>query len=328
MTVALSSSAVTQDDGNDPDFAVSIVAGLREPQKRIESKWLYDKRGSRLFDRITELDEYYPTRTENAILRQRAAALRRFVGEGTALVELGSGSSTKTRLLLDALPGLESYAPVDISVSHLRSAANRLSRDYQKLHVHPLLGDFTEEIQLPPQLMDAPKVLFFPGSTIGNFSVDGATDLLASLRKMKNVTALVVGVDLVKSRKILIPAYDDALGVTAEFNLNLLNRMNRELGADFELEAFHHEARWNAAGSRIEMHLVSRRAQRVHILGEQFVFSEAETIHTENSHKFTRERFAGLAADANWKLETMWTDPAGYFGVAVLTTAASRETAH
>ncbi len=319
MTIALSPSVIAPETGRDGDFAGSIIAGLREPQKRIESKWLYDAHGSHLFDRITELDEYYPTRTETGILRQRAVELRRFIREGTALVELGSGSSTKTRLLLDALPELETYVPVDISESHLRSAADRLSRDYRNLCVHPLVGDFTDEIVLPPQLQEAPKILFFPGSTIGNFTVQGATGLLTSLRGMRNVTAFVIGVDLVKSAKTLIRAYDDAEGVTADFNLNLLTRINRELGAHFELSAFHHEARWNAGRSRIEMHLVSRCAQRAHILGEQFLFSEAETIHTENSHKFTVERFAGLAADTGWHSDPMWTDPDGLFGVAVLT---------
>lgn len=324
MTIALPHSVLAPNNKDDGDFGASIITGLREPQKRIESKWLYDAHGSRLFDRITELDEYYPTRIEAEILRQQAVDLRRFAAEGSALIELGSGSSTKTRLLLDALPELKTYVPIDISESHLRSAANRLSRNYRNLRIHPLVGDFTCKVVLPPQLQETAKILFFPGSTIGNFTVQEAGKLLASLRGIKNVSAFVIGFDLIKNVETLIRAYDDAERVTAKFNINLLRRINRELGADFDLSAFHHQARWNAAQSRIEMHLVSSTAQQVHILGEEFLFSEAETIHTENSHKFSAERFVGLATAAGWHSDAIWMDADKLFGVAVLTPHNSR----
>ncbi len=300
-------------------FAGSILAGLKADRKTIESKWLYDARGSRLFDRITELDDYYPTRTETGILEARATDLAAHAPEGAALVELGSGSSVKTRLLLDALPQLAAYVPVDISAEHLTDAAQQLATDYQALEVHPVVADFTGEFDLPETFGGVPKLLFFPGSTIGNFEVEAGVELMRRLRALDNVAAFIVGMDLVKDRQTLLRAYDDGEGVTAEFNLNLLTRINRELGADFDLTAFRHKARWNETESRIEMHLVSRENQAVTVGGESLQFAEGETIHTENSHKYTPERFEELAGRAGWQLTELWTDDNHHFGVAVLT---------
>ncbi len=306
-------------------FAFSILAGLMARRKTIDCKWLYDAEGSRLFDAITDLDDYYPTRTEFAILRDRAAELQTLAAPGCALVELGSGSSVKTRLLLNALPCVGTYVPVDISDGHLERAASRLDAEYPAVKVHPLVADFTAEFSLPASLETVPKILFFPGSTIGNFEVRAAGDLLARLRSIANVSAFVIGADLKKDAATLVRAYDDSEGVTAAFNLNLLTRINRELGADFDPGAFRHEARWNAMKSRVEMHLVSRCVQYVHLLGERIVFEEGETIHTENSHKYDLEQFEALAADAGWNTHRTWIDDAGLFCVAVLTPAAIPE---
>ncbi len=301
------------------EFAQSILTGLSAPQKRIDSKWLYDAYGSQLFDTITELEEYYPTRTELGILRQNVARLQEFAIEGSTLVELGSGSSTKTRALLNVLTGLHSYVPIDISREHLLDAAHHVTNEYPRLNVTPIIGDFTAEITLPTQLSNAPKILFFPGSTIGNFEIDGAARLLGRMRKMPNVTAFVVGVDLVKDTETLVRAYDDSKGVTAAFNLNLLTRINRELEADFDLDSFSHAARWNFEHSRIEMHLVSKVAQEVHLLGNVIRFAADETIHTENSHKYTPELLERTARQEGWSVSQIWTDTDMLFGVAVLT---------
>ena len=301
------------------DFAGSILSGLKAEQKTIESKWLYDAAGSELFDRITTLADYYPTRTETDILAARAGDLAARAPKGAALVELGSGSSVKTRLLLDALPQLAAYVPVDISAEHLTAAAGALAADYSALEVHPVIADFTAPFPLPEAHRERPKLLFFPGSTIGNFEIEAGVALMRRLRTLDNVAAFIIGIDLVKDRDMLLRAYDDSEGVTAAFNLNLLIRINRELGADFDPAAFRHKARWNEAESRIEMHLVSRDNQEVTIGGETVRFAEGETIHTENSHKYTPERFENLAGRAGWSMSALWTDAQHHFGVAVLT---------
>jgi L-histidine Nalpha-methyltransferase len=303
------------------DFAASVLSGLGRPQKRLEAKYFYDEEGSRLFDRICELEDYYPTRTETWILRENAHRLSEILPAGTALVELGSGSSTKTRLLLDVLPEISTYVPLDISQEHLHSAAARIAADYPALRVQPVVADFTSRLTLSPALEEIPKVLFFPGSTIGNFTVPEAQTLLTRLRRLPNVVALVIGVDLRKDVDRLIRAYDDREGVTATFNKNLLVRINRELDGDFEPGYFGHEARWNPTQSRIEMHLVSLRPQTVRIAGHSFEFAEAETIHSENSHKFSVGGFSALASDAGWGSHDVWTDPASLFSVHVLTPA-------
>jgi L-histidine Nalpha-methyltransferase len=301
------------------DFAASVLSGLGRAQKRLEAKYLYDEEGSRLFDRICELEDYYPTRTEASILRENAHRLLEILPAGTALVELGSGSSTKTRLLLDVLPEISAYVPLDISREHLHAAAAHIAADYRALRVQPVVADFTGRLALNPALEAVPKVLFFPGSTIGNFTVPEAQALLTRLRRLPNVVALVIGADLRKDVDRLIRAYDDREGVTAAFNRNLLVRINRELGGDFEPGYFGHEARWNPSQSRIEMHLVSLRSHSVQVAGHVFDFAEGETIHTENSHKFSLEGFRALARDAGWASHDVWTDPASLFSVHILT---------
>lgn len=303
------------------ELVASVLDGLGRPQKCIASKWLYDDEGSRLFDRICKLEEYYPTRTETAILHANAGRLGALVPAGTALIELGSGSSDKTRILLDAVDAFRAYVPVEISERHLRAAATRLAASYPDLAVLPVAGDFTEGVPLPPGLAETAKLLFFPGSTLGNFEPDEAVRFLRRLRAMPAVVGFVVGADLEKDVGRLIAAYDDREGVTAAFNRNLLSRLNRELGADFDVEAFAHEARWNGERKRIEMHLVSRRPQRCHVAGRWFAFAEAETIHTENSHKFTPAGFRALAERAGWNVRECWLDPEALFSVQVLTPA-------
>jgi L-histidine Nalpha-methyltransferase len=302
----------------DPAFLADVVHGLSLPQKTLPCKYFYDAAGSRLFDRICALEAYYPTRTETAILRENARRLAPVTPDGATLLELGSGSSVKTRILLDALPQLGAYAPVDISAEHLRAAAGRIAADYRRLAVHPVVADFTAAFAPPEALRRTPVLLFFPGSTIGNFAPDEAAALLARLRRLAGVRLFVVGVDLRKETSRLLAAYDDAEGVTAAFNLNLLARLNRELAADFDLDAFAHEARWNEEAGRVEMHLVSRGRQTVRIAGRAFDFAPGESIHTENSHKYTRQGFAALAAGSGWRDRETWVDGAGLFSVHVL----------
>ncbi len=305
----------------DPDFAAHVVDGLGRPQKRLAAKYFYDEEGSRLFDRICELEEYYPTRAETRILRENAHRVSEILPPGSALVELGSGSSVKTRLLLDALPDVATYVPLDISSEHLAAAAKRIAADYPKVRVRPVVADFTHAMALPRDIETVPKLLFFPGSTIGNFTLPEAQALMQRLRRLPRLAGLVIGADLVKDTGRLIVAYDDAAGVTAAFNRNLLARMNRELEGDFDLEAFRHEARWIPEQSRIEMHLVSLRPQTVTVANERFVFAEGESIHTEDSHKFTVDGFRTLAGDAGWVPHEVWTDPERLFSVHLLTAA-------
>jgi L-histidine Nalpha-methyltransferase len=304
--------------GVDPDFAEAVLEGLAAERKYLLSKHLYDAEGSALFDRITELEEYYPTRTEAAILRENAGKLAGELPEGAALVEPGAGSGEKTRIVLDAWPGLGAYVPVDISGEHLAAAVAGHRAAYPDLPVHPVVADFAGGFELPEAVGGMPVVVFFPGSTIGNFTKGAARELLAGFRALPGAAGLVLGVDLPKDKERLIRAYDDGEGVTAAFNLNLLARINRELGGDFDLDGFAHEARWNDGESRIEMHLRSRRAQRVTVLGRGFAFAEGETIHTENSHKFSVEAFREIAAAAGWAPVDLWLDGEGLFSVHVL----------
>lgn len=300
------------------ELVADAVAGLSSRPKQMSPKWFYDARGSSLFEDITRLPEYYPTRVETAILRQRATEIASLADPGTALVELGSGASVKTRLLLDQLPEGGTYAPLDISIDFLAETARLLQADYAHLNIVPVAADFMQPVDLPEPLETMPKLLFFPGSTIGNFARADAAALLRRLRRWHGVTALVLGADLVKPREALIRAYDDDAGVTSRFNKNLLARLNREAHADFELDAFDHEARWNETHQRIEMHLVSRKAQSVTIDGRTFAFADGESIHTENSHKFTPESLEDLAAASGWQFDRMWTDDDENFAVAVL----------
>ena len=297
----------------------SAMKGLRRSRKWMESKWFYDDAGSALFEQITHLPEYYPTRTETAILRDNADRLAAFLPHGSALVELGSGASRKTRILLDAAPGLGAYVPVDISEGFLRETAARLADDYPDLVVVPVVGDFTGEVTLPRPIAERGKTIFFPGSTIGNLDQLDAVNLLKRMRGWEAVDAFILGVDLVKDPATLVRAYDDAAGVTAAFNLNLLERMNREIGALFNLSAFRHEARWNAAKERIEMHLVSLRDQVVPVGRADIAFSEGESIHTENSHKYTLDRIETMAAESGWSVSQFLRDEDHLFAVVVLT---------
>ena len=303
------------------DFAKDVLSGLAKPQKAIPPKYFYDAEGSRLFEAITELAEYYPTRTEVALLRRTAGEIAALIPPGAALVEFGSGASTKTRILLDAAPQIGVYVPIDISKAALDAAAAEIRRDYPKLPVAPLTDDFTNALNLPSSVQGRPVVGFFPGSTIGNFTPDEARTFLASARRLLGEGAsFLVGIDLVKDERTLVAAYDDALGVTAAFNKNLLSRINRELGGDFHVERFAHRAVWNAAGSRIEMHLESLRDQQATVAGRTFSFSAGETIHTENSCKFTVEGFSALAEKAGWTLDRAWSSEQPAFAVVLLRT--------
>jgi dimethylhistidine N-methyltransferase len=303
----------------DTAFGRDVVQGLSKPSKRLPSKYFYDAAGSALFEQICDLPEYYPTRTETALMREIAPALAARLPEGAALVEYGSGASTKTRLLLDAAPQLHAYAPIDISRSALEAASAAIRRDYPDLMVEPVLADFTAAFDLPPCARDRPLAGYFPGSTIGNFTPGEATAFLARARRLLGAGArFILGTDLVKDIPTLIAAYDDAQGVTAAFNLNLLVRINRELDGDIDLAAFEHRAVWNAEKTRIEMHLVSLADQTVEAAGRRFRFARGETIHTENCRKFTRESIAAMAGRAGWRMEAMWVSPAPEFAVALL----------
>lgn len=297
----------------------SALAGLQATPKTLDSKWFYDATGSALFEEITQLEEYYPTRTETAILHDQAARLVRHVPAGATLVELGSGASLKTRILLDALPELGTYVPLDISAGFLAQAAEGLRTAYPGLRISPVVTDFMQGFTLPATLADQRKVAFFPGSTLGNLAPEDAVDLLNRVRNWGQVEAFILGVDLVKDPQTMILAYDDPQGVTAAFNLNILARLNREVGADFALDRFGHEARWNAEAARIEMHLVSTVAQKVQLGAAEVAFAAGESIHTENSRKYTRASITQIAEAAGWQLDDFLTDPKAWFGVCVLT---------
>ncbi len=305
------------DESRRAEDLAQILAGLGSPQKTLSPKFFYDERGSALFERITELPEYYPTRTEIAILRRHARELAALVGPQASLIEFGSGSSTKTRILLEHLEALAAYVPVDISPVQLHSAAAEIAADFPHIEVLPVAADFTRPFQLPqPRVMPLRNIVYFPGSTIGNFGPESALDLLRVMHQEAGEDgALLIGVDLRKDRAVLERAYNDAEGVTAAFNLNMLTRLNREFGANFDPGAFAHRAVYAEEAGRIEMHLVSRRAQTVRIAGETFRFREGETIRTECSYKYTLEQFAELAGSAGFSVHTVWTDDDRLFSV-------------
>jgi dimethylhistidine N-methyltransferase len=298
----------------------TVLEGLRRPQKTLPPVYFYDERGSHLFDRITELPEYYLTRTELAIMREYGPEIGSLVGARAAIIELGSGSSMKTRLLLDALREPAAYLPVDISRAHLMQAARGLAADYPHLEVLPICADFSAPFDLPrPRLAPKRNVVYFPGSTIGNFHWGEAYALLLSVARIARAGgALLIGVDVKKDRATLESAYNDAQGVTSQFNLNMLVRLNRELDATFDLDAFRHRAVWNEAKNRIEMHLVSQRAQTVFVAGERFEFRAGEHILSECSYKYTPTQFATLASEAGLEVRRVWTDAAGMFSVQYL----------
>jgi dimethylhistidine N-methyltransferase len=301
-------------------FRAELIAGLSRPQKAVSPKWFYDAAGSELFEEITRLPEYYPTRQEAALLRALAGELTAGFGDNAVLVEFGSGASEKTRILLDAAPTLGAYVPIDISPDALNAAAASIAEAYPHLQVAPMVGDFLNLAPLP-ELGRGRRIGFFPGSTIGNLEPDQAVAFLANARERLGPNALfILGVDLVKDEATLVAAYDDAQGVTAAFNKNLLVRANRELGADFDLDSFAHEARWNAEASRIEMHLRAERDMAVHLGGETFDFLAGETIHTESSRKFTEAAVGALAEAAGWRLVVFRNSPAPSVALAILAT--------
>ncbi|KQP62222.1 dimethylhistidine N-methyltransferase [Methylobacterium sp. Leaf112] len=303
-------------------FEDDVVAGLSAPQKFLSAKYFYDAAGSDLFEAITRQPEYYPTRTELGILDTRGAEIAACLPARANLVELGSGSTVKVRRLLVHRPDLAAYVPVDVSETFLHSEAETLAADFPNLAIAPVAADFTRAFTLPDGLSHDAVAGFFPGSTIGNFEPPQATYLLAHFGRVLGPGAtLIVGVDLVKDRTVLEAAYDDAAGVTAAFNCNLLIRIAGELGAILDVEGFGHRALFNADASRIEMHLVSRRAQTIHLAGHTFAFAEGETIHTENSYKYTLDSFRTLAVAAGWMPQAAWTDAEGLFSIHALTRA-------
>ncbi|NQW00579.1 MAG: L-histidine N(alpha)-methyltransferase [Rhodospirillales bacterium] len=302
---------------DDQDFLSAVVDGLAAERKSIPSKFFYDEAGSRLFDEICGLAEYYPTRTEMLILEKFKDQMAALAGTHCHLVELGSGSSIKTRTLMQALDRPLGYIPIDISRDHLMQSAQSFSQLFADVPVAAICADYTTAFDLPA-IAVGQYVGFYPGSTIGNFTPDEAVVFLQRLKHKLNGGGLLIGVDLIKDTAILNAAYDDARGVTAAFNKNLLVRCNRELGADFELAAFAHRAFYNEAECRIEMHLVSTRAQQVGIADQVFAFAEDETIHTENSYKYSIDGFHTLARRAGLTPVQVWTDPAKLFSVHYL----------
>lgn len=301
------------------DFMGDVLAGLALAQKRIAPKYFYDAPGSALFDRICELEEYYPTRTELGILHRHAGEIAEMAGPGVGLIEFGSGSSVKVRLLLDALADPAIYVPVEISRSHLLNAATGLAEDYPGLSVVPVCADYTRHFDLPPASALRPRLGFFPGSTIGNFTrIEAAAFLGRAAVVLGPGAGLLIGADLEKDEAILHAAYNDRDGVTAAFNLNLLTRINRELGGDFDLKAFRHHAPWNPARGCVEMHLVSTRRQSVTVAGQRFEFEDGESIHTEDSHKYSVAAFHELARAGGWRPEKVWTDDDNLFSLHYL----------
>jgi dimethylhistidine N-methyltransferase len=297
-------------------FLEDVLRGLARPQKALPPKYFYDAAGSRLFERICRLREYYPTRTELAITRKRLGEIARFAGAGCVLIEYGSGESLKTRLLIERLRPA-AYVPVDISAAALDGAVRRLTRTFPWLRVQPLAADFSRPVSLPNTR--GRRVVYFPGSTIGNLDLEEAQAFLRMTRaQVGRSGAMLVGVDLKKDANVLHAAYNDAKGVTAAFNLNLLARVNRELGADFDLRRFAHYAFYNPIAGRVEMHLVAREAHTVTLGKYCFSFVRGESIHTENSYKYSVEEFQALARAAGWRPKRVWTDTRGLFSVNAL----------
>jgi dimethylhistidine N-methyltransferase len=301
------------------EFAADVLAGLTATPKRLSPKYFYDRVGSELFERITELPEYYLTRCEIGILTEHADEIAGLIPDRAALIEFGSGSSTKTRIVLSRTRTLAAYVPVDISDEFLRQQADALRREYPAITMLPVVADFTSRFRLPAAIENRPRVGFFPGSTIGNFEPHQAANVLRNAARILGSGAnFIVGVDLVKDTRILQKAYNDAAGVTARFNLNLLARINRELGGRFDLGSFEHHAFFNSERSRIEMHLASLKRQRLRLMGECIDFRAGETIHTENSYKYSIESFRAMARGAGWTPVALWTDPKQYFSVHLL----------
>jgi len=306
-------------DAMQDDFATEVLNGLSRRPRAIPCRFLYDARGSELFERITELEDYYPTRTEIGLLERHAPDIAELAGAGVAIVEFGSGSSRKTEILIAALPALAAYVAIDISAAALSEAATRLRARFPDLEVVTVTGDFNDAMDLPASLAATRKLGFFPGSTIGNLGNDEAISFLSNARERLGPDgALLLGVDLKKPESILVPAYDDSEGVTAAFNLNLLTRINRELGGSFDLTKFAHEAIYNAEAGRVEIYITSREDQEVTVLGQPFAFARGERIHTENSHKYAIEDITAMAEAAGWTHARAWVDDDNLFSLNML----------
>lgn len=307
------------------DFEAAVTAGLSKPQKELPSRFFYDSAGSALFEEITHLPEYYLTRTETELLNAHAGEMIGDLPKDGVLVEFGSGSSRKTEILLRHAPRGVTYVPIDVSGSALVAARRRLAARFPDLDIRPAVGDFSAPLRLEGDLAVRPKVGFFPGSTIGNLAPAKAVVLLRSFRAvLSGESRLIVGVDLRKDERRLVAAYDDAAGVTAAFNLNLLRRINRELGAAINLATFRHRALYNPHEGRIEMHLVSSVAQDVRIAGQRFHFQAGESIHTENSYKYTVAQFREMAREAGWQPTKVWIDADQTFSIHELSAPATR----
>ncbi|MBB3589086.1 L-histidine N(alpha)-methyltransferase [Sphingomonas sp. BK481] len=308
----------------DPAFRADVLAGLERRPRAIPARWFYDRRGSELFEAITDLPEYYPTRSERSILETACPEVAEIAGAGRAVVEFGSGSSTKTPILLSAVaPSV--YVPIDISGDFLRESSRVLAAQFPELLVLPFEADFMRPLALPKTIADTPKLGFFPGSTIGNMIPLMAVDLLKAMRASLGIGAmLLIGMDRIKDPAVLVPAYDDAQGVTAAFNMNLLERINRELDADVPVEAFRHKAVWNDDRARIEMHLEAQRDAAFTIEGRPFDIAAGETIHTENSHKYGSRDARILLRSGGWTPIREWTDPAGLFSLYLAEAQAER----
>mgnify|MGYP003676140424 FL=1 len=316
----LTDDAPTATQAVDPAFRRDIIEGLSRSPKATPPIWFYDRHGSELFEAITDLPEYYPTRTETALLEQHGPVFAEAMGEGRAVVEFGAGSSRKTPHLLRAIaPG--AYVPIDISGDFLRASSATLAQAFPDLPVIPLEGDFNQPLTLPKAIGAMPRLGFFPGSTIGNREPDAAVDLLRAMRRVLDDASvadgamLLIGMDRIKDQDRLIAAYDDAAGVTAAFNLNLITRINRELEGDLPIDGFVHRARWNDAKARVEMHLEAVRPLHFHVAGQAFRMAQGETIHTESSHKYGVRDGRLLLRSGGWEPVREWTDADGLFSL-------------
>ncbi len=304
------------------NFARDVLAGLAQKQKSIPTKYHYDARGSALFEDITRLDEYYPTRTEISLLKAHGNEIAELAGEGCAVVEFGSGSSRKTHILLEHMEKAAAYVPIDIDDGALNEAMLRLEKQFPELPIHLVHADFNQPIDLPDAIGDVRKLGFFPGSTIGNLELDAAVEfLLRAGELLGEGSDLLIGADLQKDLKILLPAYDDAQGVTAKFTLNLFHRINRELSGNLDVSRFAHRAVYNDDIGRIEIYIESLADQDAEIMGRRISFSKGERIHVENSHKYTLPQFRGLASKAGWDTQQVWTDAENLFSLHYLTRA-------
>lgn len=298
-----------------------IVRGLSRDQKMISPKYFYDERGSQLFDAITELPEYYLTNTELGIMRDNIDEIVALVGKQASLIEFGSGSSLKTRILLEHLSELAAYVPVDISDEFLQQSAQQIREEFPHIDVHPVVADFTKPFKLPqPMVTPVRNVVYFPGSTIGNFEVDTAMDLLHVMHHEAGAGgALLIGVDLQKNPQIIEDAYNDSAGITAQFNLNMLTHLNRDYGANFDVDEFKHSAHYDADAGRVVIEVVSTRDQSFEIGDTAFKVADGEAILTEYSHKYTLDGFAAMAKQAGFSVQTVWTDAEQLFSVQFLT---------